>query len=217
MIDAWKKYITVGLGCCNANVPTTHTQRAAVADTHLSSRTTSAWNLDKVKTWTNPCRRLPLREWPSARPCRLSCLSSAEIFLGCVSGISLLPTRVVDRANSLHTHCCRVALFRRTEEHEPVHGIGFRSIRSSWHGKLKVCDPESPCDCRNPHLVPPSCTLLTSAFVVECAELTCWCLVARRMCCKSSFGASCLSCSDTASRSASSADLTSSCTASSTS
>ena len=74
-----------------------------------------------------------------------------------------------------------------------MRGIGFGSRRSSWHGKLKVCDPKAPCDFRNPHLVPPPCTLLTSAFGDERARLTCWCSAARRLSLESSFGLSCLS------------------------
>ena len=95
--------------------------------------------------------------------------------------------------------------------------IGFGSRVLFLHVKLKVCDPKAPRDCSSPLLAPPPCTFLTCAFSVERAQLTCWCSAVRRRSQSSSFGASCLLCSDSAPSSAPSAGCQSSCRPSSTS
>ena len=105
----------------------------------------------------------------------------------------------------------------RLEEHEPMLRIGFGSRVLFLHVKLKVCDPKAPRDCSSPLLAPPPCTFLTCAFSVERAQLTCWCSAVRRRSQSSSFGASCLLCSDSAPSSAPSAGCQSSCRPSSTS
>ena len=83
--------------------------------------------------------------------------------------------------------------------------IGFGSRMLFLHVKLRVCDLKAPRDCSSPLLVPPPCTFLTRVFSAERAQLTCWCSAVRRRSQQSSFGASCLSCSDSAPSSAPSA------------